>query len=379
MLVTLTSECEIRRRYGGGVVVLLQTSEAFVDHRPRPPHPESPARLEAVLDGIAASEVAEAVVAVTPRPASRAELELVHPPPLLDALERFCAEGGGAIDPDTSASSGSWSAAVLAAGAGLDSVERLDRGEATAAFCAVRPPGHHASRGRPRGFCLLNAVAVTAAALAERGERVLVIDWDVHHGNGTQDIFYADPRVLFVSLHRYGGFYPGTGSLGEVGEGDAVGTTVNVPLPPGAQGDAYRMAFAEVVAPAVERFSPTWVLVSAGFDAHRRDPLADLGLSAGDFADLAAESIAFAPPGRRIAFLEGGYDLTALAASASACVGALSGERLRPEPVTAGEEGLREVAAAAEHHRRVAAGDEVRPDPPSERAGAQSAGPTADG
>ena len=365
MLVTLTSECEIRRRYGGGVAVLLQTSEAFAGHRPRPPHPESPTRLEAVLAGIAASAVAEAVVAVTPRPATRAELERVHPPALLDALERFCAEGGGAIDPDTSASSGSWSAAVLAAGAGLDSVERLDRGDATAVFCAVRPPGHHASRAQPRGFCLLNAVAVTAAALAERGERVLVLDCDVHHGIGTQDIFYADPRVLFVSVHRYGGFYPGTGGLSEVGEGDAVGTTVNVPLPHGAAGDAYRMAFAEVIAPAVERFSPTWVLVSAGFDAHRRDPLADLALSAGDFADLTAESIALAPPGRRIAFLEGGYDLAALAASASACVGALAGERLRPEPVTAGQEGLGAVLAAAEHHRKVAA----------ERSGKSGSGP----
>ncbi|HET9443796.1 MAG TPA: histone deacetylase [Acidimicrobiales bacterium] len=338
------------------MVVLLETSAAFERHRTGAGHPEAPSRLRAVLDGIAAAGLSDLVVPVEPPPAARADLERVHPAALLDALEQFSADGGGVIDADTVAGEGSWAAAVRAAGAGLDAVERLDRGEAEAAFCAVRPPGHHATRGRPMGFCLLNSIAVTAAALVARGERVLVVDWDVHHGNGTQDVFYEDPRVLFVSLHRYGAFYPGTGSMQETGAGAGLGTTVNVPFPPGTAGDAYRAAFAEVLDPAVERFGPTWVLLSAGFDAHRADPLADAALSAGDFADLTARTAAYAPAGRRIAFLEGGYDLDALALSAAACVGALAGERLRPEVPTSGEIGLEAVARVVEHWARAEAG-----------------------
>ena len=179
---------------------------------------------------------------------------------------------------------------MLAAGAGLSAVEALDRGEADAAFCAVRPPGHHASPHRPMGFCLVNNIGVTAAALAERGERVLIVDWDAHHGNGTQDAFYDDARVLFISMHQYP-FYPGTGALTDTGCGAGEGVTVNVPFPAGTSGDTYRAAIEEVVVPAAERFEPTWVLVSAGFDGHRADPLTDLGLSAGDYVDLTARVV----------------------------------------------------------------------------------------
>jgi len=196
------------------------------------------------------------------------------------------------------------------------------------------------------GFCLFNNVAVTAAALAERGERVLVVDYDAHHGNGTQDIFWTDPRVAYVSLHQYP-LYPGTGGLREVGDGEGRGFTVNLPLPAGSTGDAYRAGVDEVIRPLAETFEPTWLLLSAGFDAHRADPLTDLGLSAGDVADLTSELLSLVPEGRRIAFLEGGYDLEALASCAAACLGALAGQRCADEPPTSGGPGREAVRSAA--------------------------------
>jgi acetoin utilization deacetylase AcuC-like enzyme len=321
--------------------VLLVTHERYLDHDTGRFHPERPARVQAVLRGLGRAGLDEGLERVVPRRAEKSELTRVHCPDLVDALERFCREGGGQLDADTPAVPASWDAAVLAAGAGLTAIEALDDGRADAAFCLVRPPGHHATPQRPMGFCLVNNVAVCAAALAERGERVLIVDWDAHHGNGTQDAFYDDPRVLFISMHQYP-FYPGTGALDEVGCGPGEGYTVNLPFPAHTPGDAYRAAIAEVVVPLAERFDPTWVLLSAGFDSHRADPLTELGLSAGDYADLTARVVDLVPPGRRIVFLEGGYDLDALALSASACVAALAGEELRPEAVTSGERG-REV------------------------------------
>ena len=181
--------------------MLVETHEAYLEHDPGAHHPEHPERLRAVRAGVEASGIDDVAV-VAPRPATDDELARVHPIDFVADLRRFCEGGGRVIDADTRVSDGSWHAALLAAGAGLDAVERLRRGEGVAAFCAVRPPGHHATAARAMGFCLLNNIAVTAAALADAGERVVIVDYDAHHGNGTQAIFWTDPRVLYVSLHE---------------------------------------------------------------------------------------------------------------------------------------------------------------------------------
>src|SRR5262245_24106238 len=199
------------------------------------------------------------------------------------------------------------------------------------------------------GFCLLNNIAITAAALRDQGRRVLIVDWDAHHGNGTQDMFYADADVLYVSMHEWP-LYPGTGRLDEVGLGAGAGTTVNFPFPAGTTGDVYRAALDEVVAPLAERFQPDWVLISAGFDAHRADPLTGMGLRAGDFADLTAALVALAPRGRTIHFLEGGYDLEALRDSVAATASTLVGAPKRPEPSTSGGPGHHVVRAVRTLH-----------------------------
>jgi acetoin utilization deacetylase AcuC-like enzyme len=315
------------------------------DHETGAWHPERPERLPAVERGLVEADVE--LVRLPPRRATRHELSRAHSPEYLDALEQFVAAGGGELDPDTPTSPGSWSSAVHAAGAVLAAVDALRAGEGAAAFVACRPPGHHATADRAMGFCLLNNVAVAAAALAADGERVLVLDWDVHHGNGTQDIFWDDPRVLYVSLHEWPA-YPGTGRATETGGDRAPGLTLNIPLPAGATGDVAVRALDEVVAPVAEEFAPTWIVVSAGYDAHRDDPLAGLAWSAGDYALLTARVAALAPgPGRVLAVLEGGYDLEALRRSVAATAAGLVGVDLRPEPPTAGGPGANSLLNVA--------------------------------
>jgi acetoin utilization deacetylase AcuC-like enzyme len=330
-------------------VLLVATDPRFAAHEASPHHPERPARLDAVLEGLSGAHAEGAVVPLEPRAATRAELERVHKPAYLDELERFCARGGGYLDADTGASTASWEAAVYAAGAGLAAVDALEHGDGDAAFLAVRPPGHHAEPSHAMGFCLVNNIAVTAAHLRDRGERVLIVDWDAHHGNGTQDMFWTEPDVMYVSMHEWP-LYPGTGRLDDVGEGEGVGTTVNFPLPAGATGDVYLDAIDRVVAPLAEKFAPAWVLVSAGYDAHRADPLTGLGLAAGDYADLTARVCELGPARRTIVFLEGGYDLDALRDSVAATASTLLGAPNRPEPATSGGPGRPVVRAALDAH-----------------------------
>lgn len=328
------------------MTVLFIHNDRCRDHVATPNHPERPDRLRAVDHGLAAAGLTDALVMIEAPAVSIDAVQRVHPASMVDLVRDLAADGGGVIDADTTVSVASYDAALVAAGAGLEAVRRLDAGEADAAFCAVRPPGHHATDQRSMGFCLLNNVAVTARALADRGERVVIVDYDAHHGNGTQDIFYDDPRVLFVSLHEYPA-YPGTGAVHETGAGDGAGFTVNFPLPAGATGDVYRRAWNDVALATVEAFDPTWLLLSAGFDAHRQDPITSMGLTSGDYADLTTEIISVVPPGRRIAFLEGGYDLQALADSSAACISSLLGENYRPEAASNGGPGDHVVAQVA--------------------------------
>ena len=328
--------------------MLFVTNDRCVEHIAGEMHPESPQRLRAVAAAIDRADLREAVTLVE---APKAPLELlagVHTQDLVDMIQAVSARGGGRIDMDTVVAPASFDAARYAAGAGLESIERLGRGEADTAFCAVRPPGHHATKAESMGFCLFNNVAVAATALADAGERVLIVDYDAHHGNGTQDIFYDDPRVLFVSFHQWP-CYPGTGRIDESGRGNGIGTTINVPLPPGTTGDVYNQAWDRHVAPHVDAFEPTWVLISAGFDAHQADPITDMGLTAGDYGLLTSRILEIAPAGRRVIFLEGGYDLTALTESAAAVMATIVGQSFDTERPTNGGPGAEIIDEAIKH------------------------------
>ena len=313
-------------------------------------HPEQPGRIFSVMDGVRDLHLDDEINYVTTPKAELDDLARVHSRKYLDELERLCRQGGGDLDPDTYAKVDSFSAARRAVGAGLEAIAALERQGEGVAFVAVRPPGHHAEADRAMGFCLLNNIAVSAAALAARGQRVLIIDWDVHHGNGTQSMFWDDPKVLYVSTHQWP-LFPGTGKAEEVGGPNAVGLTVNVPVPRGATGDIVRCAIEEIAHPAIDRFVPDWVLVSCGFDAHRADPLGELALSTGDFAQLAQLVRSFAPrTGRLALFLEGGYNAGALRASVAAVLGTLLDLSIDVEAPTFGGPG-REAIAVAEIDR----------------------------
>lgn len=295
---------------------LLYRHSAFAGHD-TDGHPENPGRILAID-----VELEDRGLLVgRPMPAwERATADQIaraHAPNLLAALERVTAAGGGWLDSDTVLLPDSLDAARLAAGAGIAAVEAIRAGETTTAFVLGRPPGHHATATRSMGFCLLNTVAIAAAHARATGyERIAIIDWDVHHGNGTQDIFYERNDVLVCSVHRYGrGFYPGSGRADECGRGRGEGYTLNVPLTPG-DGDAEIVtALLGQIIPRVERFGPDLLLVSAGYDAHRTDPLGGLEVSDAGFRELATlvhDLAGRACAGRLIAFLEGGYDPVAL-------------------------------------------------------------------
>lgn len=302
------------------VVVASHPSAQLHDTGPR--HPERAARVEAVLHGVRDSGLPiEEIVAP---PIERSGLALVHDSSYIEMIEKFCQLGGGALDMDTFAGPATWQAALTAAGGVMALVEELAERSDTTGFALSRPPGHHAMPDRAMGFCIFNNVAVTAAYLRSRGERVAILDWDVHHGNGTQAMLADDPGVLYASIHQ-DNFYPFEGHVDDIERGDAKGTVVNVPLPAGTAGDVYRRGWEELVVPVVGQFGPDWVLVSAGFDAHARDELAGFFLESTDYGWMASRLAAIHPPGRTVFALEGGYDLTALRESARQALLGLSG------------------------------------------------------
>ncbi|MSQ41913.1 MAG: histone deacetylase [Dehalococcoidia bacterium] len=298
-------------------------------------HPERPQRVAAVLRQLETRGLRPRMLALPAREATDAELLRVHDRTLLDAQAALAARGGGHVDADTYVTPGSPAAARRAAGAVLAALDAVLGGEARTAFAAVRPPGHHATRDEMMGFCLLNNVAIAAASAFAAGvERLAVVDWDVHHGNGTQAIFDADPRLLYVSTHA-APFYPGTGHYRERGQGAAEGTKVNVPLLHGAGDDALLAAFERVVVPSLERFRPQLVLVSCGWDAHARDPLAPLAVTTDGYtraARLVFDAAGALCAGRVVVALEGGYDAHALAWCASALCELLLGDEPAPDP-----------------------------------------------
>ncbi len=331
-------------------VLLLVTDERCIAHSAGAKHPERPDRLVAALDGVGRAGIDDALQWQVPRRATFEELARVHDAELLASIRAIDSAGGGRVDPDTAMNEASLEAALLAAGSVLTAVEELSAGKSEGAYCVVRPPGHHATASRSMGFCLFNSVAVAAAHLADQGERVAIVDIDAHHGNGTQDIFYTDPRVLYASIHQ-SPLYPGTGAAAELGEGDAIGTNINVPVPPGATGDIARSAIDDVIGPAIERFAPTWVFISAGYDGHRADPITELGYSSADMADLVGAIAALGSDGRIVTVLEGGYDLDAIRDSSAAVAARLVGVQHRPEAPTSGGPGLEAVASARRLHQ----------------------------
>jgi acetoin utilization deacetylase AcuC-like enzyme len=297
-------------------MTLLYYDPRFLDHATGR-HPERPQRLKQIIARLEQSGLADQCVRPACQPATRERLARVHEPHYIDSVVAFAERGGGMLDPDTVVSEASADVASLAAGAACDAVERVLRDEDHSALCLVRPPGHHALADHAMGFCLFNSVAVAArVAIDEHGlDRVLIVDWDVHHGNGTQDTFYRDGRVGFFSVHRWP-FYPGTGSADETGSGDGLGATRNLPLPFGTPRAEYRERFVGELEALASRIRPQLVLISAGFDAHRADPVGSLGLEVEDFADLtqAVRNVAAAHAnGRVVSLLEGGYNPPVLA------------------------------------------------------------------
>jgi acetoin utilization deacetylase AcuC-like enzyme len=290
----------------------------FLKHVPGQGHPERPERLRVLLD--LAETLDPAGFQLLPaRAASMSEIELYHDAEYVRVVESTASLSQYALDGDTITSQDSFAVALHATGGFLRLLDTVAAGESSNGFAMVRPPGHHALRNRAMGFCLFNTIAVGAQYLkaAHGAKRIAIVDWDVHHGNGTQDAFYDDPSVLFVSAHQYP-FYPGTGGVAEVGVKEGTGSTINVPLPAGCGDAEYLRVFRDVVIPAIERFGPEWILVSAGFDPHRQDPLAGMNVTEAGFSQMARAMLQLAEVycAGKIAFLlEGGYDLTALKSS----------------------------------------------------------------
>jgi len=313
----------------------------FLKHEPGPFHPERPERLKVLLD-LTAELDARDFQLLPPRRASREEVLFCHTGEYIELLEATSQRNRYALDGDTVTCRDSFAIGLLAVGGLLKLLDSIAAAEFCNGFALVRPPGHHALRDRAMGFCLFNTVAIAAHYLKRRygAKRILIMDWDVHHGNGTQDAFYRDPSVLYLSTHQYP-FYPGTGAIEEVGREQGEGYTVNVPLPAGCGDEEYIKVFKEIIVPVADKYQPEWVLISAGFDPHDRDPLAGMAVTENGFGAMASMllDVAERHAGGKIAFLlEGGYDLKALKNSVACVFQEMKKVGARPMPVNAGGE-----------------------------------------
>jgi len=296
-------------------------------------HVERAGRLEAITSHLEETGLTQQLTVIEPRAATIEELELVHSAAYIDEIRRRADGGGGWLDADTVMSVGSYQAAIYAAGGAIKAVDAVVGGEVESAFALVRPPGHHAIANKAMGFCLFNNIAVAAeyALKRHRLERIAIIDFDVHHGNSTHDVFYHDLHVLYVSTHQQS-FYPGTGAIEDTGDGEALGTTVNIPLPAGCGDSQYADVFSRIIAPAVMRFAPELIMVSAGYDPHWADNLAMMNVTVAGFGAMAKDIKDWAGElcgGRLVLSLEGGYHLQALASSVAATFDALLGNDIQ--------------------------------------------------
>jgi acetoin utilization deacetylase AcuC-like enzyme len=323
----LQTLCDRTESSGAAMQVGLFTDRRMLGHQVPARHPERPERLQAILRHLERTGYLTAGQDCSVREATTVELERIHTAEYLRRVDRLESAGGGMLDPDTWVSAGSNLAAQLAAGAGIVAVSFVLEAPERRALCLVRPPGHHALPSAGMGFCIYATVAVAAAAALTRHElnRVLIVDFDVHHGNGTQEAFYASERVGFLSIHRYP-FYPGTGARDETGTGPGLRHTVNIPVAYGTPAAQYHAAFRSDLERLADRIRPELILISAGFDAHAEDPVGDLGLEIEDFEALTREIVAIAEAhagGRIVSVLEGGYNVPILAGAVAAHLGAL--------------------------------------------------------
>jgi acetoin utilization deacetylase AcuC-like enzyme len=305
--------------------------ERYIEHVTDDYHPENPNRLRSIYAMLRQEDMEGLFAEIPPRLATREELEMVHLPSYVDLIASTAGQPARRLDPDTVASPKSYEAACLAVGGVLEAIEAVTQGKADNAFALVRPPGHHAERNRAMGFCIFNNIAIGAKYVMEGHgtERILVIDWDVHHGNGTQNAFYEDPRVLYFSTHRYGFFYPGTGAPAEVGSGKGEGFTINVPMSPGSGDADYGNVFLHLLKPIALSYKPQLIFVSAGFDTYSRDPLGGMRMTENGYARLTNITMDIAQRtcgGKIIIGLEGGYDLDGLATSVKAVLKELRGD-----------------------------------------------------
>ncbi|MBI5832968.1 MAG: histone deacetylase [Armatimonadetes bacterium] len=313
----------------------LITHDEYLLHDNGPLHPERPQRLRAIWSTLVETGLWPRMAYYKPRPATAEQIAWVHEPEYIDHVRAVADEGGGSLDPDTHICPASYRIARLSAGGALVAVEAVLEGEVDNALVLTRPPGHHARPSRGMGFCLFNNIALSARAAQQRGiERVFILDWDVHHGNGTQEAFYEDPNVFFCSLHQVN-WYPFSGAEDERGAGAGEGATLNLPLRPGRRDADYLQLLDEIVAPAVRAFSPELILVSAGQDTHERDPLGQMRVTNSGFGQMTRRVLDWAAEfcqGRVVACLEGGYDLEGLAGGVANIAGALLGDAEPTEP-----------------------------------------------